>query len=243
MPEYNDIYRTKQLIRTRSLVSNLVKRGESVRDGRVIPDHGDLPIGEGRQFDATIMFLDICGSSGRGSDHRKAQSTLLTSLSLFFAEMIRIIEDHGGTVEKNTGDGLMAYFSAGEGGRTTQTTALSAAITMFATVAGLIDPVMAALGSERFPFRICLDHGPITVAEVGVARGFRSIVAIGSTANIASKMLGIADADSIFIGKAVADGLPADWLQFVTDEKETGFEYTTSGAAYPCYRYIGRWVR
>jgi len=35
---------------------------------------------------------------------------MLRVLNLFFTEMIRIVEDYGGAVEKNTGDGLMAYF-------------------------------------------------------------------------------------------------------------------------------------
>ena len=34
-------------------------------------------------------------------------------LSLFFSEMIRVVGDYGGTVEKNTGDGIMAYFAQG----------------------------------------------------------------------------------------------------------------------------------
>lgn len=242
MPPYDDAYRSKQEIRTRSLVSALLARGDAVRTGRVVPEDGDLAIGAGRRFDATVMFLDICGSSGRGSDDHGAQSALLLAFSVFFAEMIRIIEDHGGTVEKNTGDGLMAYFDKGQAGRSAQTTAAMAAMTMLATAERLIDPLAGRLELDRFPFRICLDHGPITVAEVGAPRGFRGIVAIGSTANIASKMLAIADEDSIFMGRAVVDGLPVEWLGYVGDEGMTGFHYAATGANYPCYRFTGRWI-
>ena len=35
---------------------------------------------------------------------------LLAALNLFFSELVKVAEDYGGTVEKNTGDGLMAYF-------------------------------------------------------------------------------------------------------------------------------------
>lgn len=37
---------------------------------------------------------------------------MLSALNLFFTEMMKIAEDYGG-VEKNTRDGLMAYFDDG----------------------------------------------------------------------------------------------------------------------------------
>jgi class 3 adenylate cyclase len=225
-----------------ALVRGLVSRADPVRAGRVIPDHGDLPIGAGRQLDATVMFLDICGSSARGSDLPHDQSRMLLALTILFAEMIRVIEDHGGTVEKNTGDGLMAYFASGEPGQSTQTTAVSAALTMTAASTRLIDPLLNRIGTGRLPFRICLDHGPITVAEVGAARGFRGIVAIGSTANIASKMLALAGTDKILIGQSVRDGLPANWAVHAHGPIETGFSYAATGTPYYCYDYQGRWT-
>jgi len=33
----------------------------------------------------------------------------------FWVKWVKIAEDYGGVVEKNTGDGLMAYFNDGEG--------------------------------------------------------------------------------------------------------------------------------
>lgn len=167
---------------------------------------------------------------------------MLLALTILFAEMIRVIEDHGGTVEKNTGDGLMAYFASGEPGKSTQTTALSAALTMTAAATRLVDPLLNRIGMERLPFRMCLDHGPITVAEVGAARRFRGIVAIGSTANIASKMLALAGADQILIGQGVLNGLPANWAAHAHGPIETGFSYTATGTPYYCYDYQGRWT-
>lgn len=57
-----------------------------------------------------IMFLGISDFSSRPAESSAEQLTLLVALNFFFGEMIRIAEDYGGTVEKNTGDGLMAYF-------------------------------------------------------------------------------------------------------------------------------------
>lgn len=62
-----------------------------------------------------VLFLDISGFSKRPSETEEEQGMLLRVLNLFFTEMIKIAEEYGGTVEKNTGDGLMAYFEDGAG--------------------------------------------------------------------------------------------------------------------------------
>src|SRR5262245_32205112 len=78
--------------------------------GRVVPDEEDLVIGTGRRVEVAVLFLDISGFSQRLSNTSEEQGLLLKGLNLFFTEMVRTVEDYGGTVEKNTGDGLMAYF-------------------------------------------------------------------------------------------------------------------------------------
>ena len=68
---------------------------------------------------------------------------LLRVFDFFFTEMIRIAEDYGGTVEKNTGDGLMAYFEDGGGHRESGAKrAVACALTMMDTTSWLINPVL-----------------------------------------------------------------------------------------------------
>ena len=64
-------------------------------------------------MNATIKFTDISGFSLRNSISTEEQEMMLRVLNLYFTEMIRIVNDYGGSVEKNTGDGLMAYFEPG----------------------------------------------------------------------------------------------------------------------------------
>lgn len=82
--------------------------------GRVVPQDDDLTLGSGRALKLAVLFLDICGFSQRASGTPDAQAKLLPALDLLFSELVRIVEEYGGTVEKNTGDGLMAYFEAAE---------------------------------------------------------------------------------------------------------------------------------
>jgi adenylate cyclase len=159
--------------------------------GRVIPENEDLVLGDARRLPMAVMFLDISGFSQRPSDDEAEQALLARVLNLFFTEMIRIAEDYGGTVEKNTGDGLMAYFEdAGgqppEGG---VKRAVSCALTMFEAGTYLINPVLISAGVTELQFRIAIDYGQVTIARLGAARRFNAVVAIGSPANVAAKML------------------------------------------------------
>ena len=236
-------YLNKQTARTLETLNRIVGR-DPVATGRVVPAAEDMAIHDGRRISATVMFLDISKFSSRPSSTEQEQSTLLQILSLFFTEMIRIVEDYGGVVEKNTGDGLMAYFVRQPGNTVSpQQHAVAAALTMFSAADKLINPILIQSNLAALQFRICLDHGSITVAKVGVARGFNGIVAIGTAANIASKMLSVAEPNSILIGENVLSGLPSEWTSlFVTLKSEqTGWQYTATGQPYRFWSYNGRW--
>lgn len=209
--------------------------------GRIIPDPDDLPISSGRRIAATVMFLDICKFTQRPSETEDEQHVLMQILALFFSEMIRVVEDHGGVVEKNTGDGLMAYF-ADRATATSEKSAVAAALTMFAAATHLINPVLAKSGLPPLEFRICMDRGFITVAKIGAARRFSGLVAVGTTANMASKMLSVAEANTILIGEKMLAGLPDDWLAFtLLHPADTGWFYRATGAVYRYWTYTGRW--
>lgn len=217
---------------------------QAVAPGYIIPAPEDLPIGRGRRLEAAILFLDISGFTHRPSETAEEQDYQVRILSLFFSEMIRIVGDFGGTVEKNTGDGIMAYFgrprrSAPE----TRQRALVCAMYMFLAADRLINPAIVASGLEPLQFRVCLDFGFITVARLGAAQRFNHIVAVGTAANRTSKMLAHAQPGDLLLGDAMLGGIPADWLQrfLAHTGTESGWVYN-DGQAYHFWRYDGRWV-
>ncbi|MEP2706252.1 MAG: adenylate/guanylate cyclase domain-containing protein [Roseibium sp.] len=191
------------------------------------------------------MFLDISDFSARPSVTQEQQQNILETLALFFTEMIRVIEDYGGVVEKNTGDGLMAYFVRGAGSEhSAQQQSVSAALTMFDIAGRVINPILERSGLQPVSFRITMDHGPITIARVGAAQRFNGIVAIGSTANIASKMLAFASPDTILIGEGVLGGLPDARRQIFVrlQTRDTGWVRVADGNPYGFFQYTGRWL-
>lgn len=235
-------YHNLQVQRVNASVRRIQANISPVLFGRVIPDPEDLPIGKGRRLEASILFLDISGFTNRPSNTQAEQEENVRALTLLFGEMIRIVGDYGGVVEKNTGDGLMAYFSRGGSPGDPRQRALACAMTMFYAGDNLINPVMRRSGLVPLDFRICIDFGWITIARLGAARRFNHIVAIGSAANRTSKMLGFASGGEIMIGDDLLGGLPPEWLAYVTLAVAETAWTRPDGQAYPFYVYDGRWI-
>ncbi len=213
--------------------------------GRVIPEDDDLVIGAGRRLPVAVMFLDICGFSERLSNSQQEQLAILRALNLFFSEMVHIAHDYGGAVEKNTGDGLLAHFEDGGGDPPApgSTRAVAAAMTMVATNDAYLTPVFEGANTQPIVFRISIDYGPVTIARVGTARGFNANVAIGSTANFASKMLRHAGPGDIVLGGDAKLHLPAEWAAYaqILLPRSGWVRPTVPELPYPLYRFVGQW--
>jgi class 3 adenylate cyclase len=194
------------------------------------------------------MFLDIVGFSARPNNNQTDQESNLRILALLFSEMFRIVDDYGGTVEKNTGDGLMAYFEDGAGDPPAPGShrAIACAMTMKRCHRDLINPLIIATGYSPVSFRLSIDYGCITIARVGAPRQFNSIVAIGTTANIASKLQAYADADEVVIGEDVLYSMQPEFSGWVTriDQNVGFYRILQDGTRrpYQAYKYSGGWV-
>lgn len=237
-------YVTKQIDRIRTSLQKLDDPGASPT-GRVVPSEATLTLGTGRVLSMSVMFIDICRFSALPAERPEEQSRILLALNLLFTELTRIAEDYGGTVEKNTGDGLMIYFEdqTGPAAINGSTRAVASALTMLAIHIHLLSPVLRWYDLPALSFRIAIDHGTVTVARLGSPGRFNAIVAIGTSANVASKALSIATEGQIIIGASVSSLLPVDWrLQWVRPiSTPSGFVYRLSGMPYPLFLYCGRW--
>jgi len=216
-----------------------------VGDGRAVPGDDALVIGDGRRLSIAVMFIDICDFSKRNLETLEEQGLMLKVLNLFFTEMIRISEEYGGNVEKNTGDGLMVYFNDQEGNppEVGSKRAIACALTMLASTNYLINPILRNSGVAAIEFRTSIDHGKITIAKIGAPRRFSANTAVGSTANFACKMLKHAGKNEIIIGENAKEQLPLQWQTnwVVQCQEPSGWTYIQSGLPYKIYKYIGRW--
>ena len=237
-------YWSAQQQRVEQLRKKIASRPK-IGDGRIVPEDDSLSIGDGRRLSMAVMFIDICGFSSREMETLEEQDLMLRILNLFFTEMIRISEEYGGNVEKNTGDGLLIYFNDGEGtpAESGPKRAVACALTMFAAAKQLINPILTVSCAKEIEFRVSIDYGSVTIAKIGAPKRFNANTAIGATANFASKMLRLAKAGEIVIGESAKLLLPLDWqLKWTTPVLEsTGWVYRRGNTPYILYRYTGRW--
>src|SRR5262249_47658364 len=151
--------------------------------------------------------------SARKNWTEEEQKQVMVIMNVFMAEMINIVRDYGGTFEKNTGDGLMAYF--GEDGRDDAEVvrpAVEAAAVMHYVNDQLLNPWFQQVRNiDPIKFRIGIDIGPVTIARVGLRGNESSIVAVGTPANIACKLMNLIPAGGICIGDEVYRALPSNW--------------------------------
>lgn len=239
-------YWSEQVARVRDVLAKIQEQPRAAISGRVVPQEDDLALGTGRTLWAAVMFTDISNFSKRPSGTPAEQDLLLKVLNLHFSEMIRIAEEYGGTVEKNTGDGLMAYFedNAGDPSEAGCKRAIAAALSMMYANENATNVILQQSGIDRVEFRVGIDYGQVTISQLGAARRFGGLVAIGATANIASKMLDNASPGDILIGEDVYKQLPTAWHQFCSVHNyNTGWIYIATGSPYWFYKYTGRWRR
>ncbi len=242
---WNKEYLDQIIDRTNKRISTLNQKLLDVKPGEQMPVEDQVTIGSGRQMEVAILFLDICSYSSWFNDSYEAQKFVLTLMNVFMAEMMNIIRDQKGEFEKNTGDGLMAYFGCESNDPTTCVkSAVEAALTMHYFNDHLLTPYLNRQGfAEGIKFRVGIDYGKVTIGRVGIPGGMNSFVAIGTTANIACKLLNVAGPGEIIIGQHVRSQLPTAWLQYCQILLQTtGFVYILNNTPYFAYKYTGRWT-
>ena len=225
------------IARSNRRIEVLQDRIQGITEGRVMPDREEITIGSGKRFELAVLFLDVCGFSSRPNWTPDEQNVVLATMNVFMAEMLSIVKDFGGTYEKNTGDGLMAYF--GEDGATEANRvkpAVEAAVVMHYVNEKLIAPWLISQKVEPLRFRVGIDHGPVTIARVGIRGEKSSRVAIGTTANIACKLMERIPNGGICVGQNVYRNLPQHWGHSCRQcDEPTGFVYVATQMPYPAW--------
>ena len=192
------------------------KRLQKLRDifpivkGRVVPADDDLPIGDARRLRLAVLFLDICEFSRVPSYDDNDQDKVLKLLKLFMAEMLHVVRALRGDFEKNTGDGMMAYFKDGTESECAQR-AVDAAVTMHCYNDQVISPRLKTNGLPEVRFRVGIETGLVTIANVGVRGDHHSLVAIGNVPNVACKLMNLIQNGGIVLGHYTRNLMSEDW--------------------------------
>jgi len=146
------------------------------------------PTGERKQI--TVLFADVAGSMdlAEGSDPEDWAELM----DRFFGVLSEGVARFGGTVDKFTGDGIMALFGAPRSQEDHARRACHAALYLRSAIVGL-----------DLPVRMGLNSGEVVVG--GLGEGGRSeYTALGHTVGLAQRMEAMAGPGEVFLTEATA---------------------------------------
>jgi len=138
----------------------------------------------GERRTVTILFADLRGSTALAdsADPERSVAVINGYVRAFASSVL----DHGGIIDKFTGDGVMAIFGAqgdlADGARE----AVDAALTIRERVARL-SAERAAAGEPTLAFGVGVHHGEVVLGAVGLPER-SDYTALGDTVNTASRM-------------------------------------------------------
>ena len=151
----------------------------------------------------TCVFCDVVESTALGQ--RLDPEAVRRVMSLYFEEMRRAVERHGGTVEKFIGDAVMAVFGVPKLHEDDALRAVRAAQEMSAALHHLNEEVGAAWG-VTLAARIGVDTGEVVASETQADQR----LVTGGAVNMAARLTTLARRNRVITDHATADRLPAD---------------------------------
>ena len=178
---------------------------------------------DGERKQVTVLFADVSGSMdlAEGQDPEEWRKIM----QRFFAILAGAVERFEGTVDKFTGDGIMAVFGAPLAHEDHARRACYAALRMLDDVAEYAAELRRGPGLN-FSTRIGINSGEVVAGAIG-AGGEGSYTAIGHTVGLAQRMEALAEPGTAYLTEATA-ALASGFL----DLKDLG-KFEIKGASRP----------
>ena len=151
---------------------------------------------EGERKQVTVMFCDAEGFSllSERLGHEKVYSIM----DEVFETLIHRVIDYGGTVNKMTGDGIMALFGAPIALEDAPQRAIRSALAIQREMTSFSDRTKEETGMPPIRMRIGIHTGPVVVGSLG--NDLRvEFTAVGDTVNLASRMEGLAEPGTVYV--------------------------------------------
>jgi adenylate cyclase len=165
---------------------------------------GARPGGERRAV--TVLYSDLRGFTGLAES--LPPEAVAEQLSEYFAAMVELVFEHGGTLDKFIGDALLALWGAPLASADDADRALVTARAMQRTVQEQ-NRAWAAAGRPELGVGIGLHHGEAFAGTIGSPRRLEYTV-IGDVVNVAARLCDLAAAGEIVLSQQVHERLTGD---------------------------------
>lgn len=222
------------------------ERLDHIPNGYTMPDREDMLLASAKKFKLGIVFIDINDFSNYSSDN--PEWDVLFMLNMFVPEIMEIVRDYDGYFEKNTGDGILAYFGVGQSYDDTSETVLEYFATVKYALANHINPTLEDYDVEP----ITISGGASIGKTVYISRiGKHSLnrrTAVGTTANSASKLEDMAGKNQYFVNEGIHRHADKEdgWGQYLTDKgRLEGFTWGSDSSGWDpqhYYNFSGIWT-
>jgi adenylate cyclase len=136
----------------------------------------------------TVLFSDIRDFTTLSGSMPPAE--VVRMLNEYYAHMVEKIFQHGGTLDKFIGDGIMAYFGAPLADPEHAVHAIDCAMAMLDEL-DTLNGVRAGRGAPPLRIGVGLHTGVAVVADIGSPAHRLDYTAIGDTVNVASRIEGL----------------------------------------------------
>ncbi len=153
--------------------------------------------GEQRRM-VSVVFADLVGFTDM-SAWLDAEDTR-NVIDAYFTRWLRVIEEHGGVVEKFIGDAVMAVFGLRQSWEDDAQRAVRSALAMVGELAELNTELEQRYRGVKLQMRVGVDTGDVVVSTLG-DRGGSEFVVVGQTVNRASRLEGAAPHGGILISE------------------------------------------
>ncbi|OIB56144.1 adenylate/guanylate cyclase domain-containing protein [Natrialba sp. SSL1] len=227
--------------RVQDRVETVEERLDHIPSGYKMPDLEDMTISSAKKFDLGIVFIDINDFTAYSS--RNDEWDVLFMLNVFLPEIMEAVRNHDGYFEKNTGDGILAYFGAGDSDEDAVETVFDYVATVKYILANHVNPVLEEKGVETISISAGATYGTTHISRVGV-HSLNRLSAVSASANIASKLESASGKNEYYFGEGlVKHAEDSGWTEYVNDLGQfEDYVWTSSDDPYHHYNFKGVWT-
>ncbi len=177
---------------------------------------------EGERKEVTVLFCDIVGFTTLSE--MIGHEEIYALMDQIFEVLIHQVHSYEGTVNKMTGDGIMALFGAPIALEDAPQRAVRSALAISRELNKFSERRKQERGIPPIQVRIGIHTGPVVVGSLGSDLRVE-FSAVGDTVNLASRMEGMADPGTILVSEEtyrLTEGL--FWFEFAGEKRVKGKE-------------------